>query len=117
MKILIGSPDTVSGDILRNALSPLGADIHTTHSHAEFGVLCRTERFDVILSLFLAPFVCGDDVAHTIPQRRIGSPKVFVLSWYNCEYAVTSALESGVDQFLSLPITPARLCAKISSDR
>lgn len=42
-------------------------------------------------------------------------PQVFVLSHDLSEDAVTALLEMGVNQFISLPVSPERLCSKVST--
>lgn len=115
MRLLIAAADPTIAALIESIVSSAGVDIDTVYTEREFAECCDSDFYDVIITLFTTPFLCGSDTAHRLHHRTGHLPALFVLSWQNCEFTVMSALESGVSQFISLPVTPARLCAKIGS--
>lgn len=71
-------------------------------------------HYNLILTLESYPFLNGADVARRL-RRSNRRPRIYVLSWLHDEQNVLSLLESGVDQYFTLPVNIPRLCSKITA--
>ena len=76
--------------------------------------MAQLSRFNLILTLDGYPFLNGRDVVRQLRERG-ARPRIYVLSWLHDEQNVLSLLESGVDQYFTLPINVPRLCGKVTA--
>ena len=69
-------------------------------------------RCDIVVVVGAAGFVSGRLSAgrlHNCGRR----PEIFVVSWQHNEQTVLGLIESGIDQYMTLPLSLRRLCLKI----
>lgn len=114
MKILLAGEDRLHVSVLRTLMSDMKVQCDVAPTRSAFARMAATGAYGIIVSLFTEPFLDGSDLAHTIPERSIGSPAIFVLSWSQCESCVMSLYESGVDQFFSLPCDMNRFRGRLA---
>lgn len=114
MKILLAGEDRLHVSVLRMLMSDMKVQCDVAPTRSAFARMAATGAYGIIVSLFVEPFLDGSDLAHTIPERSIGSPAIFVLSWSQCEACVMSLYESGVDQFFSLPCDMNRFRGRLA---
>ncbi len=114
-KILIASPDKVVLDILRLSVSPMGIEYRTSDNEKEFVENCLEDCYDLIVTQFTHPFLNGFDLSRKMRLKHGHKPPVFLLSPILYEQHLLSLYESGVDQYLTLPVALSRLERKIRS--
>ena len=83
-------------------------------SREELYRICQTTKCDLVLTDDVRMFMNGSDAVEQIRQGGY-LPQIFVLSYDLSEDTVTALLEAGVNQFITLPITPERLYHKVST--
>lgn len=108
MYILIFAPSATDGHALRGMVAPLCREVVCARNFAEVERLCRTRRFDAIVSVGFGWCRSGRRLHHA--TRRGG---VVVLSRGGNTNDVLSVIDGAQQQFLSLPVNPRRLRAKL----
>lgn len=113
-KIAVVSSDPFLRALLCNSLSQIDADIASYDDWSE-QTLDGLSRCDLIVMLASYPLLCGLDLAARLRRLKAGRPRIYVLSWLHNEQNVLSVLESGADQYFTLPVNIPRLCGKIAA--
>uniref|UniRef100_UPI0040564F5A hypothetical protein n=1 Tax=Alistipes sp. TaxID=1872444 RepID=UPI0040564F5A len=113
-KIIIHSQSRDFSALIRGVLSDIEANFLITTSRSELIRCCRLSLCDLVLTDDVRMFMNG---SNTMEQIRQGGflPQVYLFSYDLSEECVTALLEEGVNQFISLPVAPERLCEKVSS--
>ncbi len=114
-KILLASDNSVFLQVLYRSFSDLGALIDTALTDDELMRKSLGEHYDVIITEFVSPFLNGDDLARALRRRR-SKPTVFLASRIGREEMLVSVFESGVDQYLSMPLSASRLKRKVRDE-
>lgn len=114
--MLVAAPAGVLHAIIIRSLSPLGLIIESAHTRQDFETLCLQRRYRTVITTFSESFLCGSDIVRQLRSRRLPKPKIYLLSWLQGEQTVMSLFESGVDQYLSLPVNIPRLVSKIARE-
>ncbi len=112
-KIIIHSASAELRALIRGLLSDIDALFVPTTSREELFRICKSSRCDLLLTDDVRMFMNGSDAMRQIRQGGY-LPQIFVLSYDLSEDSVTALLEEGVNQFITLPITPERLYNKVS---
>ena len=113
-KIVIHSLRAEFRALIRGLLTNVRAFFVASASREELFRICQTTKCDLVLTDDLRMFMNGSDAMCQI--RQGGSlPQIFILSYDLSEDTVTALLEEGVNQFISLPVAPERLCSKVST--
>lgn len=112
-RIAIISPDRFLWALLCNSLSLMEVEVACYERWNE-SLIGQLSHYNLILTLESYPFLNGCDVARRL---RVSSNqlRIYVLSWLHDEQNVLSLLESGVDQYFTLPVNIPRLCSKITA--
>lgn len=97
-------------------LADLGAEIHYVSGGGAMERICRRLLFDLILVLEVTPFLDGRNPVERIRPEGLRRPLVYVVTWQQAEQTVLSLLECGVDQYLTFPVSLARLRGKVSDE-
>lgn len=113
-KIVIHSASAELRALIRGLLSDIDALFIPTASRKELFRVCKSSRCDLLLTDDVRMFMNGSDAVEQIRQGGY-LPQIFVLSYDLSEDTVTALLEAGVNQFITLPITPERLYHKVST--
>ncbi|MBQ3204542.1 MAG: response regulator transcription factor [Alistipes sp.] len=74
---------------------------------------CNTVMPDLVIILSLSPFIEGLPFVEELRRHTLGRVPIYVIGWQQSERAVLSLLESGVDQYMTFPISLHRLYGKI----
>ena len=117
-KIAIISPDPFLRELLCNSFALTEAEISTFERWSD-SLLVPLSRCNLVVSLIGYPFLNGYDAALRLrggdEATENERPRIYVLSWLHDEQNVVSMLESGVDQYFTLPVNIPRLCGKIAA--
>lgn len=113
-RILIVSDDAFLRDMIRLSLADLHAEVHCADDTAAMERLCRRVLFDLVIVLRVAPFLCGTDVVRRVRPEGLRRPQFYVIAWQQAEQTVLSLLESGVDQYMTFPVSLQRLRRKVA---
>ena len=113
-KIVIHSRQAEVRALIRGLLSDIEAYFVPASSRSELVRICSTTKCDLVITDDVRMFLNGTDA---VAQIRQGSPlqQIFVLSHDISEDTVTALLEMGINQFISLPMAPERLKAKVAT--
>lgn len=115
-KILLAFPSPIAAESLSLVLGTLGAQIIVAASARAMVEELMADSYSLLLTGYLAPFMCGDDLVGRLARRSAPRPTIFVISHLRCEHSLLSLYESGVDQFLSFPLSPPRLLRKVAEE-
>ncbi len=116
MKILIVTSEAADGYTLRSLIRSQCSLVQCVTSMQQAESLCRHICFDAVISVGAEWW--NDTRSRASYLRGAGrDTHIVVLSSAHDEQAVMGALEEGVNQFLSLPIEPARLRRKLIRPR
>jgi len=99
---------------MRGLLSGIEAFFVPSASRDELFRICQTTKCDLILTDDARMFMNGSDALAQIRQGGV-LPQIFVLSHDLSEDCVTALLEVGINQFITMPIAPERLRAKVTT--
>lgn len=113
-KIVIHSPHAEVRALIRGLLSDIEAYFVPATTRNELVRICSTTKCDLVITDDVRMFLNGSDAVAQIRQGE-SLPQIFVLSHDISEESVTALLELGVNQFISLPVAPERLRAKVAS--
>ena len=113
-KIVIYSRHAEVRALIRGLLSDIEAYFVPASSREELFKICQTTKCDLVLTDDVRMFMNGSDAILQIRQEGY-LPQIFVMSYDLSEDTVTALLEEGVNQFISLPVAPERLCHKVAT--
>lgn len=113
-KIVIYSRLAEVRALIRGLLSDIEAYFIPASSREELFKICRTTKCDLVLTDDVRMFMNGSDAIAQIRQAN-NLPQIFILSHDLSEDTVTALLEEGVNQFITLPVAPERLCRKVAT--
>ncbi|MCK0131292.1 response regulator [Flavobacteriaceae bacterium F08102] len=72
----------------------------------------KTERFSLILTDLMLPFISGSQLIEYIKKNIPGVP-IIVLSTSNQDDIITDAFNMGVDDFITKPFSPNELSLRV----
>lgn len=110
--IVIHSTSPELRALIRGLLSDIEALFIPSTSREELFRICQTTKCDLILTDDIRLFMNGDNAVRRLRDGGL-QPQIFILSHDLSEETVTALLEEGINQFISLPVAPERLCNKI----
>lgn len=112
-KILILSDNEIRTELIRTLLAGIDAELRTADTAACFRRQTAQTIYELVIVLGAAPFLNGSEWVERLRPRLLRRPTIYVLSWQHAEQTVLSLLECGVDQYMTLPLNPVRLRAKV----
>lgn len=115
-KILIVSDDVFMRDLIRLSLADMQAEVRCSASGKEMELLCGRVLFDLIIILRTAPLLSGSDMIRSLRPAGLRKPLFYVISWQQAEQTVLSMLETGVDQYMTFPVSLHRLRTKVANE-
>ena len=111
-KIVIHSLNGHFRALIRGLLTNVNAFFVPSSSREELFKICQVSKCDLLLTDDVRMFMNGSDAMTQIRQGGV-TPQVFVLSHDLSEETVTVLLEEGVNQYITMPVAPERLCCKV----
>ena len=113
--IIIYSPQAEARALIGAIVADLGAQVVGVESAERLLLLASELRPSLIIMLDIAPLRNGRNIASRLRkawQEQGTQPRrtaIFVVTWQQSEQCVLSLLESGIDQYLTFPISIERL--------
>lgn len=113
-KILLAFSDPLLVAVLADMLDEHQCDCVVVHSATDFVEVCNKGGYDCIVTSFSEPFLSGHDLASKIREVSFPlKPSIFLVSQYHSESILVSLFESGVDQYLTMPLDVRSITRKI----
>ena len=113
--IIIYSPQAEARALIGAIVADLGAQVVGIDSAERLPLLASELRPSLIIMLDIGPLRNGRNIASRLRkawQEQGTQPRrtaIFVVTWQQSEQCVLSLLESGIDQYLTFPISIERL--------
>lgn len=115
-RVLVTDDSAAQRQMLAMQLSRWGYDVAQAASGQQALALAQEGRFDIVLSDWVMPGMSGPEFCRAFRALRRDSYSYFVLiSAKSGTAAVADGLESGADDFLTKPIDPAELQARLNA--
>lgn len=115
MKILVADDDPVSSLVLRKTLERMGHQPETAENGAEALMRYQQQRFPVVVSDWMMPRMDGLDLCRSLRDEPGDSYTYFILLTARSQRRDRlEALQAGVDDFLTKPLDPAELAARLN---
>ena len=111
-RILIVDDEPLIRDALAFKLTKEGDYVETAEDGEKAIEILDRERFDVIISDVMMPFISGFELLQILKERGTEAP-VLMLTSLNSESAVNKALDLGADDFMTKPFSPKDLSTRI----
>ena len=115
-KILIAVSDDVLLEILRYTLRNIGAEIDTVDNQERFINMMLNCDYAVVVTQFSAPFLNGYDIVSRLRRNNRRKPVIYLISHVNNDSMLLSLFDSGVDRYMTLPLSITRLKRKLSAE-
>jgi DNA-binding response OmpR family regulator len=112
LAILVVDDDRKTVDLVRLYLERAGFSVRAGYDGRQALQLAREERPDLVILDLMLPHVDGLDVCHVLRQE-IGAVPVIMLSARSTEADKLGGLETGADDYVTKPFSPAELVARV----
>lgn len=112
MKILIVEDDEMILRALEFRLKKEYNDVNVARTGKEALDLLKTNKFNLVITDLMLPFVMGMELLTYIKLNQPGVP-VIVLSGADEETTVMEAFKLGADDFISKPFSPGELSLRV----
>ncbi|MGH7528768.1 MAG: response regulator [Gemmatimonadales bacterium] len=114
MRVLLAEDDAVAGEALRAILTAQGHDVAMAGDGIEAWDVWRLSRPRVILSDWLMPGMDGLELCRKIRAQPPGPYTYFVMETIRSGLSsFLEAMDAGVDDFITKPIVPEELVARL----
>jgi len=112
LAILVVDDNRKTVDLVRLYLEREGFSVRAGFDGRQALRLAREERPDLVILDLMLPHVDGLDVCHVLRQE-IGAVPVIMLSARSTEADKLGGLETGADDYVTKPFSPAELVARV----
>lgn len=113
IKILVFSPSFRMRAMIVGILTCPGVEVESVTSRQALFKRCAEKLFDRVVIEDYRLFMDGEGGIERIRTHFATRPKIVVLSTAIDEQSVLALFECGIDQYLLLPVSPARLRQKV----
>jgi sigma-B regulation protein RsbU (phosphoserine phosphatase) len=115
MKVLVVEDEEVSALILEDTLQELGYDVELAADGTGGWDRIQEDSFSVVILDWVMPGLTGIEICRRIRERSIGKYTYVILLTGRAEKSDRAeALQAGVDDFLTKPIDPFELRARLN---
>lgn len=112
-KILLSFSSPTAIEALSLVLRPIGAQLNVAQSADSMVDALLGDNYSLLLTNHITPFLGGGDLVGRLCRRPAPRPSIFIISHLRHEPTLLALYESGVDQFISFPLSPHRLLRKV----
>ena len=112
-KILLSFSSPTAIEALSLVLRPIGAQLNVAQSPEAMVDALLGDSYSLLLTNHISPFLGGGDLVGRLCRRPVPRPSIFIISHLRHEPTLLALYESGVDQFISFPLSPHRLLRKV----
>ena len=112
-KILLSFSSPTAIEALSLVLRPIGAQLNVAQSADSMVDALLGDNYSLLLTNHITHFLGSGDLVGTLCRRPAPRPSIFVISHLRHEPTLLALYESGVDQFISFPLSPHRLLRKV----
>ena len=114
MRILLAEDDPVAGQTLTAILTAQGHDVTAVENGIDAWALWKVSKHRVIVSDWLMPAMDGLELCRKIRAQPPGPYTYFMMQTIRAGLDnFLQAMEAGVDDFITKPIVPAELLARL----
>lgn len=114
--IIIYSPRQGEGRIIGEALRSANIEVSYTQSLEQTLEMLALKEPAIVISTVAAPFINGSNTLRDLKAKCSAECKFYVVGWHYSERMVVSLLESGIDQYMTFPISLERLRLKVAAE-
>lgn len=115
-RVVVVSDNSFLRHLIAFALEDLNAEVDEAVDWRDVAADCREGEVDVVIMASLAPILNGSRMVNAVRAARQRRPRLYMLSRCRSEHGVLSALECGVNQYMTLPVNLQRLRAKVANE-
>ncbi|MDR0587922.1 MAG: response regulator transcription factor [Burkholderiales bacterium] len=115
MRALVLEDDAAQGNVLVSLLQDAGYEVQWYMNGYEVIRVLSREPFDLVLLDWWTPGASGREVLDWIREQLKDPLPVIFISQQNDEASIVDALTHGADDYLSKPIRPTELMARIAT--
>lgn len=112
MRVAIVEDDEIQLRSLRSSLESAGMDVAGFRSGRELMFALRRDSFDCLVVDWALPDTNGIELLRSMPEAHRRLPVLFA-TVRDAEEDVVEALDAGADDFMSKPLRPAELVARL----
>lgn len=113
MRILIAVEEDYLSGLLVCCLQQYDVDVDVAATSGQFVSRSLSTPYDRIVTGYVHPFLSGFDLARQIRMADLPKPSIFFISPLRQEQFILNLYQSGVDQFISMPLNLDRLISKL----
>jgi DNA-binding response OmpR family regulator len=114
LTILVVDDDRKTVDLVRLYLERAGYRVRVGYDGRQALELAREQRPDLVVLDLMLPHVDGLDVCHALRQES-GQVPIIMLSARSTEADKLGGLETGADDYMTKPFSPAELVARVKA--
>jgi DNA-binding response OmpR family regulator len=114
LTILVVDDDRKTVDLVRLYLERAGFSVRVGYDGRQALELARAQRPDLVVLDLMLPHVDGLDVCHALRQEA-GQVPIIMLSARSTEADKLGGLETGADDYVTKPFSPAELVARVKA--
>jgi DNA-binding response OmpR family regulator len=114
LAILVVDDDRKTVDLVRLYLERAGYAVEVGYDGRQALELARTRQPELVILDLMLPHVDGLDVCHVL-RREVGRVPIIMLSARSTEADKLDGLETGADDYVTKPFSPAELVARVKA--
>jgi DNA-binding response OmpR family regulator len=114
LRILVVDDDRKTVDLVRLYLERAGYDVQVGYDGRQALELARSRAPDLVILDLMLPHVDGLDVCHLLRQQSEQLP-IIMLTARSTEADKLDGLETGADDYVTKPFSPAELVARVKA--
>ena len=107
--------DNHQAEVMQVWLQAVGHECHTFHNGETFREAVRQEPFDLLILDWLLPDTDGLEVLHWVRDQFDWRIPVIFVTRMDKEHDVVTALEQGADDYMTKPVKPLEMLARITA--
>lgn len=111
--ILIYSEESLWATLIETILSEPGIELAVARNPEQLRRMTVSRSYEVVIIVGVGLLRRGEGWLLRLRPYRLRPPEIYLVAWQHGEQTVLGMLECGVDQYMTLPLNPGRLRAKV----